>query len=128
MRFSSFTICRIAPYSWSLAGMNCFARRILKILPSLPSLNASSALAYLLHFQRGDNVTAGRIFVTKRELLAPQIFQRIDAGTCAGDEDRMVFQVVGALDEWNDSMLGMGADIVHRSQAGKIDGAVRKAG
>src|SRR5438874_6672598 len=40
----------------------------------------------------------------------------------------MSFQIIGAVDEGDDSMLGMGADIVHRSQQGKIDAAIPESG
>ena len=40
----------------------------------------------------------------------------------------MSFQIIGAVDEGDDSMLGMGADIVHRSQQGKINAAISEPG
>src|SRR5579859_7654741 len=39
----------------------------------------------------------------------------------------MEFQISGALDEGDDAVLGMGTHIVHRSQAGKINGSIREA-
>src|SRR5258708_33111019 len=40
----------------------------------------------------------------------------------------MGFHVREAVDQRNDAILEMGADIVHRSQEGEIDAAIRESG
>src|ERR1700677_267179 len=67
-----------------------------------------------------QQVSASRVDIAKCELLSLQVSERIYRRAGTGDEDRVILQVSGALDQRNDSVLGASPDIYQRTQAREI--------
>src|SRR5580658_6823420 len=67
-----------------------------------------------------QQVSAGRVDIAKCELLSLQVSERMYRRAGAGDEDGVILQVSGALDQRNNSVLGASPDIDQRTQAREI--------
>jgi len=103
----------------------CSRRMAPAVAPPEISLGINSRL---LEFAIRHQMSARGVDVTKCELLSLQVAERMNRRVSARNEDRVIMQVRGTLDERNDSILVVSPDIHQRPQAREIVRAICKVG
>src|SRR5262249_13146124 len=78
----------------------------------------------LFQFQVGHQVPAGGVDVSESERFSLEIGKRVDVRVATGDEQRVEFEIGGALYQRNDPVLPVGFQIRQAPQVGKIERAV----
>src|ERR1022692_362215 len=97
--------------------------------PAVAKLEINSGIdSGLLKFAIGNQMSAGRVDITKSKPFSGQVVERMDGRARTGDEDRMKLQIRGTLDKGNDPILGPSSDIHQRPQAGEIVGSIGQTG